>query len=371
MKNGWQHQNLIKFVALCAFLLGIFGIQDQVLAAKTTGAQFQVKAIVPEQQADKNANFFKFDSASGQTTQLGVTVTNNSNKTQTFKIKPTVGTTNDQGTVLYSDVQRKRDSSLKLDFTKLGPETKTVKVPAGQTATYTTSVTIPNTPFTGAVVGGFYITSPSLNKAAMAKKGKKNSVGIRNVYSYAIGALVNVGDVSTIQPDFKITTVKPTVLNQKGAAVGNIQNFKANYVSGKRLAMTARVYKRGSNEKLFEQTVLNMNFAPNSNMNIPVSWGNNEMEAGNYTMKVIVTRGLKSDTDHKIWRLSKNFTITPSQANRANQNPNLKKNYMWLIILLIVVLVLLISVLLVYVYKRGKRNNNTQPAKTQRRRRQR
>lgn len=372
MEIGWNSQKLlVKFAILWAMILGgsfIFG-QQHVAAASNSSAEFQVKAIPPEQQTTQNTNFFSFDLAHGQTAQLGLTITNNSNATQTFKVKPTVGVTNDQGTVLYSDTSKTRDSSLKLDFTKLGPEVKTITVAAGQTGTYTTSVTIPENNFTGAIVGGFYINSPSLNEAAMKKKSKKNSVSIRNVYSYAIGALINVGDVSTIQPNFRIRTVKPTVVNQKGAVVTNIQNFNANYVSGRKLAMTARVYKRGSTEKLFDNTVLNMNFAPNSNMNLPVSWGNTEMEAGNYTMKVTITRGLKSDMDHKVWHLTKNFTITPAQASRANQNPNLKKNYMWLIILLVVVLVLLVSVLLVYVYKRGKQTNTSAGKPQQRRKR--
>lgn len=356
----------VTWLLFCGILLLSLSISvGKADAAGSTDSQFQVKAVVPSQQENKEANYFKFSLSQGQTTTLGLRVYNLSKKKQTFRVRPTVGVTNDTGTILYSDVSKTRDNSLKFDFTKMGPQARELTIPAGETGIYTTQFTIPNQAFTGVVVGGFYIDSPTINKAALKAAKKKKSIQIRNVYGYAIGAEVNIGNVDQINPDFKLTAVKPTVISQKGAAVGIVQNTQPQYVGEHRLSLKTSVYKRGSTKKLFSTNTTGMNFAPNSHVNVTVSWGNNRMEAGDYTMKVKATRGEKGDLDIKTWHLSRNFTITPEQAARANKNPNIKKNYMWLIILLIIVLVLLVALLLVYVYKKGKTSRH-EPTKQKR-----
>ncbi|MCD2256942.1 DUF916 and DUF3324 domain-containing protein [Lactobacillus sp. CC-MHH1034] len=336
------------------------GIVTNRVQAADDGIGFQVKAVPPAQQEDQNSNYFKLNLAPGQSTQMSVDVLNETNQAQSFRVRPIVAVTNDQGAIIYTDTSKSRDSSLKLDFSKLGPETKVFKVPAGRIGRYTTDVTVPNQPFNGMVLGGFFVDSPSLNQTAERQKRSKNSLQLTNQYGFAIGAQLNVGNVAAVKPDLRLQVVHPTVLDQKGTVQGVVQNFKANAIQSHRLNMHARVYKRGSNKVLHSNRVSNMSFAPNSHLNVPVSWGNDPMAAGDYTMKITSVLGDKGARDYRVWHLTRNFTITPSQAKRANQNPNLKKNYLWLIILLIILLVLLVVILLVYVYKRGKRANNGQ-----------
>ena len=77
------------------------------------------------------------------------------------------------------------------------------------------------------------------------------------------------------------------------------------------------------------------------------------MKAGNYTAKV------KIKTNDHTWNLTKNFTITPDQAKKANsQNPNLKKDYTFLIVLIIIIVILLIIALFYWFYKKGQSSSN-------------
>ena len=318
-----------------------------VTAAITGAAGFSV-ALSGGQSTSNNDNFFILNLQPGQSQQVNLKITNNLDKKIRVAVLPTVAGTTNQGQLDYANLSSKRDSSLQHDWTKMGPQKVTISLPPKSAQTVTQTITAPKKSFNGVMLGSFYIHSPSIDKQNAAKKLKHS--GVNNLYAYSISILMNCGAVEQVQPDLRLRSIRPGVLEAGPAVFINIQNFKAKYINKNAMRIRARIYPAHSQKLLYQSKIKNGNFAPNSNFSFPVSWNHHPMKAGNYQARVQVSAQARS------WNLVKNFTISPAEARKLNRNdPNIKPNYWPLILVLIIVVLLLIALLFYWFYKHGQR----------------
>ena len=118
----------ISLFSLIVVLMGVFVLPNTSEAAMTTQAGFEVTTIPPEQQTSKNLGSFSFNANAGESYKMGFKIKNDKNYPIKVKIIPTVAVTNSNGDIIYNKVTKKRDSSLKMDFTKLGPKKLTISL---------------------------------------------------------------------------------------------------------------------------------------------------------------------------------------------------------------------------------------------------
>ena len=286
----------------------------------------------------------------GQTTEIKLMVINKASNTRNFIYYSSTAYTNDNGSLAYDNL-KVTDPSLKIQTKDaVSPKKSTFKVPGNTTATITLKVTVPKKSFNGTLMGGVTV-APYKEKA----KGTVGSNGnlIKNKFSYTIPLQIHQKGADGEEAKYSVRTVKPgTVTSSKGQHQGvlaNIHNSTNSYTGP--LSAKAIVTKKGDKSFKITQTYSSQSIAPTTNYNLPISWGKNALQSGNYHLKLTykTTGGIKS------WELNKDFTITNNDAAKYNKLAGIKPNYLWLYILLGVLALAIILGLGIYL---GKRNNN-------------
>ncbi|MFD1671277.1 DUF916 and DUF3324 domain-containing protein [Agrilactobacillus yilanensis] len=364
MKRHCKRWVAVLLLPIIAISFSFFKTTDPVQGVKIPDLPVNLVPVVPEIQKDQAAGYFSVNMTAGQTVPMNLKLENTSKKTISVRIKPVVATTNAEGTISYLPTDRPKDNSLILDFTKLGAKAQTVTLAPEEVKEVAQSITIPaDSTFNGTVLGSFYVWSPKIDNQKRQKAAKKKGVSVYNVYGMYIGAVINVGAATSVNVDFKLNQVKPGVNGGKPAVLANLQNFKAQSLPNKALTVNAKVYAKGSNKVIKDMGVKKMSFAPNSNVDLPISWGSDEIQAGDYTLKLTAKTALKT------WHFKKNFTVSGKQAQSVNQVLPKKNSYLWLWILLAIVIIIAGIVLMSYLYRRGVHKGQAQSSKTPHQRR--
>lgn len=362
MKNTVKKYRLILISLVTVLCFGFFWDSQDVAAVQIPDLPVDLQPVIPEVQTDKNSGFFSVNMTAGQTVPMNLQLKNTSNKVVKLKVKPAIASTTVDGAISYEPKNGAKDNSLKLDFTKLGPTVQNITLKGHETKIVTQNVTIPaDSKFKGLVVGSFYVWSPEINKAKQQKAAKKKGVSVYNTYGMYIGAAISVGDARSVNVDFRLNQVRPGINAGQPAVLANLQNFQPQAVTNQKLTVTAKVYPRGSDQAIKTMGVKKMSFAPNSNVDLPITWGKQDVQAGDYTLKMTAKTSLKT------WHFKKNFTISGKQAQKVNQVVPKKHNYLWLWIAIVVLLVFAGIIAIAYFYRRGvnKGQNKNQPKRQQ------
>ncbi|WP_057814929.1 DUF3324 domain-containing protein [Companilactobacillus futsaii] len=339
-------------ISFCMFLMAVMNFQTNISAA--TSGQYALKV------GGENTDNVNIDNGSymitgdpGQTVEVKLLIINKSSDARKFEYNVnTAYTTNDGG--LGYDKRKVTDSALKIQTGNLAdPNHAVIKIPGTTTATVTAKITIPKKKYTGYLMGGFNVR-PYKEKA----KGTVASNGtlIKNKFSYSVPIQIHQKSSENAEPKYSITSVKPGIQNlgqkKHGAVYANIHNASNSY-SGQ-LDSKAVVTKKGDKSFKITETKNGQNIAPTSNYNYMISWGNKNLQSGNYHLKLTykTSGGLKS------WILEKDFSITNNDAAKYNKLAGIKPNYLWLWILLGVLALAIILGLGIYLGKRNNNNNN-------------
>lgn len=330
-----------KYLLLLATVgLTLFGGQS----AFADDMNYSVKADIPENQIGKNLSYFDLKMAPGAEQDITVTVSNRSDKKETIELEVNNAMTNQNGVIDYSQHGKKTDESLKYPIEKLvtNNQQKVVFSP-GETKKVSFHLKMPNEKITGTILGGIHIS-----KESEAKKGKKQSVTIENLYSYVLGLQIRE-DMEIVKPVMNLKNVKPTLVNYRTAVAANLQNSTPTIL--RNVSVDSKVYKKNSDAVLHETKKENMNVAPNTNFDFPISWDNEELEPGTYTLKMHV------GADQGEWNFTKDFTIQGKEVKKLNDAAvELKKTDNTLIYILIgVIIALILGFILFYLKMRKKK----------------
>lgn len=324
---------------LCALSLG-----SQPTYAATMA--FSVKANLPENQIDKQKTYFDLKMKPGEKQEISLTVHNADTKEVKISIVPNVALTNQNGVIDYSQEKSKKDSSLKVPITSIISKKQEVTLAPNETKDAKFSIQMPAEEYDGIILGGFYI----YKETPEDEEGKEKNVQIKNRYSYVIGLQLSETEAPVI-PELKLNQIKPALQNYRTAVTANIQNAEATILND--LGVVAKVTKKGNSKVLHEEKKDGLSMAPNSNFDFPISWDNQRLEAGDYTLD-LVAKG-----QDKEWKFEQDFSIKDKDMKKLNTEAvELERgepNWVMLILSVVGGLFVLIIVLVVILYKRKQK----------------
>lgn len=359
MKRGTNNKmkKLLSMITVC--LLGIY-LFPTIGQAEDKAMAYSVKANIPENQINKTLTYFDLKMEPNQKQEITLTVTNSSDQEETIIISPNVAITNQNGVIDYSQSGGKLDSSLKNPLTSIISNTQEVKLAPKESKEVPFILQMPEKPFDGTVLGGFYIAKKENEKDL--KEADKN-VQIRNQFSYVIGLQIRE-NINEIEPDMVLNKVQPALLNYRTAITANLQNTKATMM--KDLEVVAKVTKKGETKILHEATKKSMSMAPNSNFDFPINWDNEVLKPGTYMLNLVAKSGDKE------WKFDKEFTISDKESKKLNKDAvelvKEEPNW-WLIIGLVAAgMIVLFALLAFFINKNARKKEAEKQARLRRQR---
>lgn len=344
---------------IVALLLG--GQISPIIGQAEESMAYSVKANIPENQINKTLTYFDLKMEPGQEQEISLTVSNSSDKEASISISPNIAMTNQNGVIDYSQFKPKLDSTLEIPLNSIISGKQDVTLAPNETKQIPFTIKMPEKAFEGIILGGFYISKETINNSSKEEK----DVQIKNNYSYVIGIQLRES-LNEVIPELKLNKIKPALLNYRTAVTANLQNTEATLIKG--LNVHAKIWKKGSSKILHEIKKTDLSMAPNSNFDFPISWDNQILEAGSYTLKLEASSG-----EHK-WNFEEDFMISAKESRSLNKEAVEleKKDPDWFMIIVIVALITLIGIILIsffiYKYKKKKEAERQARLKKQRKR---
>ena len=343
-----------KLYSLIVILL-IGSLISPIIGRAEGSMAYSAKANIPENQINKTLTYFDLKMEPGQEQEITLTVSNSSDKQTTIILSPNIATTNQNGVIDYSQTKGKLDSTLKTPLSSVISKEQEVTLAPNETKQVPFTLKMPDKSFNGLLLGGFYVTKKE--EAEDSKEAEKN-VQIKNNYSYVIGIQLRES-LEEVKPQLKMNQIKPALLNYRTAVTVNLQNTEATII--KEFDVHAKVRKKGNGTVLHEATKTDMSMAPNSNFDFPISWDNQSLEPGTYTLDMTAKSGENQ------WTFEEDFTISAKESKTLNTDAVEleKKAPNWTLIILSVIgaMTLLIGGMLYLIYKHKKKKEAARKAR--------
>jgi len=266
----------------------------------------------------------------GETRKLTISFTNTGTGAQALRVVPTNASTSLTGEFTYGTPVKSNHYGLPFNF-NAATQTKDVTVPASGSKDVTFKVKLPESKFTGLVIGGFHIMSAA------------------DVTQY-----VDIPVWLTMTND--LPSPKLMFMNLEGASHSsqtyldlNIANMTAvalNNVSYSFTITSADLLSRvGINKRQYQAVKSDLKVAPNSLLTIPFNTHDAAIAAGKYEIKGTIKSNGQS------WNINTNAVVDKQSADRANaKDPNLIRDYTLWFVLGILALVILIGVVLSVIF---------------------
>lgn len=326
------------------------------LSAEASELNFSVTTIKPEFQVDKNKTYFDLQLEKNQQDFIEVMLVNNTKEPVVVEASLNRATTNINGIVEYGESNFKEDSSLinnieeyvtisEPEITLSPEESKRVKM----------TVKAPSEEFSGVMAGGLTFKE----KADPTKEEELKGLAIKNEYAFVVGILLHGNTPQTdLESEVVMNQVEAGQVNYRNVISANLQNTQAKYVN--EMTTKTTIQKVGSSEILYKDERTDLQMAPNSNFDYPISLNGKKMEAGNYLLKMSVT---SADGD---WEFEKEFDISAEDARKYNkQDVSIEKDYTWWYVGgAIAVILLLQLIVFVTLSIRKKRNKKKSKRKS-------
>ncbi|MFD1484079.1 WxL protein host-binding domain-containing protein [Lacticaseibacillus baoqingensis] len=273
---------------------------------------------------------------------MSVAVTNSAKTPQTFMVQAANAVTNSNGIITYNQGAAKT-APKHVAFSDLLPErTKaTVTIPAGHTQTVAFTVTTPQTPFNGLVLGAFSVRSLTAAQAAQ-KQG-----GFANLANYVIGVSLTENHAK-ITPHLTYHGAKYASQNHLPHVAITLANTQPVIIGT--VHLTAKVTdEHGKVVAATEQAGLN--FAPSNRFDYHLATkANRALAAGKYRLQ------LKIKADNGQWSFDRHFTVTKNTVKHTKVAHFINwKHWLWLVIDGLAVLII-IGFLLNLILRRNKRH---------------
>lgn len=343
-----------KLYSLIVILL-IGSLISPIIGRAEGSMAYSAKANIPENQINKTLTYFDLKMEPGQEQEITLTVSNSSDKQTTIILSPNIATTNQNGVIDYSQTKGKLDSTLKTPLSSVISKEQEVTLAPNETKQVPFTLKMPDKSFNGLLLGGFYVTKKE--EAEDSKEAEKN-VQIKNNYSYVIGIQLRES-LEEVKAQLKMNQIKPALLNYRTAVTVNLQNTEATII--KEFDVHAKVRKKGNGTVLQEATKTEMSMAPNSNFDFPISWDNQSLEPGTYTLDMTAKSGENQ------WTFEEDFTISAKESKTLNTDAvELEKkapNWTLIILSVIAAMTLLVGGMLYLIYKHKKKKEAARKAR--------
>lgn len=327
---------------------------SQVTSHKTDEVGFSVEAKLPQNQIDSNVTYFDLKMEPEDKQTLEVEVRNTSSEEITVKVQAITASTNRNGIIDYRTPDVK-DESMKTAFSEIAvPQEDILTIPENSSKVAKINVTMPEEEYDGVILGAIFLQKVALEEnedvSAISSKPKTAGTTIENTYSYAIGVKLTETD-KEILPDFEVVSVEPTLINHQKAITNNIRNTQAAIVKG--MDVSVKIHKENSSEILLENSLTNVDMAPNSVLPFPVLLNEVNLAPGKYISSIHLQLGEDE------WDFDQPFEITADAVNMWKEQ-EIKETAgipIWAIVLIcigVLILLALIFFIILLLKKRSK-----------------
>lgn len=297
-------KRVTKFVLLTlAIFITAMGVATKVTQAKSSVNQFQVKPILPADNAAKSS-YFDLKVKPSQSQVLKIRIFNNSTKRQQFYVKPSNATTSSTGAIAYTGSSKKDASAATAFSDMISDKTgKPVTIDGQSSATVSFKLNVSKQQFTGTVLGGFVVHSVSASDHAA-----QNS-GVNNLARYVVAVRLKESS-TTVKPNLLYHGTHYAGMNGLPAIQVKLQNNQPVIIGNVHLKATVTGEGNKTVAKVDNQL---LNFAPTSRFNYTISTLNGQqLKTGQYRLLMTV----KGDNGY--WKFDKLFTVTNSDTASAH-----------------------------------------------------
>jgi len=291
-----------------------------VSAKDPSGAEFIVKAVIPENQTDRNHTYFDLNMKASQNQTIGVEIWNLTDQEISIETHIHSATTNRNGVIEYGERDVVPDASLVFQMKGIITCDSLVTVPANGKTVFKLQIQMPEKEYEGILAGG--ITFQLAENEIAEEAGSAGGYAIQNTYSYVIGIVLRE-DEKELQPELVLNDVFYNGETEMPELSVNIRNIKAAYVND--LGVKARIVRKETAKTLHQTTEEHMRMAPNSNFDFPIDLNGKSLSDGEFTLYI------NAATAEKEWNWEKDFTIISGIAH-AEETPIYDKTtrYLWL-----------------------------------------
>lgn len=363
---GWKLNTLITMklaiklytmVAVIVLFLGMFMINTVTAKADSTstssGLSFTVKTNLPDNQIDKNNDFYQLKMQPGQKQTITATIYNITQKETKVAINVQSASTTINGSLDYSKAPNSWDNSLKYKLSDMIRYPKLVTVDAGKSQDVSFEITMPNDLFNGILLGGITFNQADSDGVKLGR-----GASIQNRYAYAVAMVLKESD-SQVKPNINLQRVTPGQNNGHNVLNVSFQNDQPLLMSN--VQVNAKIYSEMGKKPVYSSRKSDMQMAPNSQFKYPVSLQGTPMQPGKYRIEATVT-GTAYKTP-KTWHFSRKFTIERQEAHALNQsdvdlaaNTN-NQTILFIAFAMIALLIILFMILLILKRKKSHTMN--------------
>ncbi len=341
-KNKIQQAGLILFLLLVSLLAPI-----RVEAEEGT-LNFYVTPEFSENQKSGNDRYFQLTLPPDATEKLTLKLQNANAEAKKIKITPHTAYTNVMGVVEYGQDAEQADPTLQHSLDELIEQPEIIELGGNETKTVTLDLKMPKEAFEGFLAGGLRIEE--VKEDTTEETSDEEGVAIQNEFAYIIGVVAS-NNQDAVQPDLDLLDVFADQLNYRNVISANLQNFTPTFVN--RLEVEATVQQVGEEEILYQASQEQMQMAPNSNFNFPISLEGDRFRSGEYLLKMTARSGEEE------WQWERKFTIEADEARALNQQDvtiDTSLNW-WLVAAISLIILLLLLIVWLLIKKRRPKND--------------
>lgn len=334
-------KKLMRFFLFVLFIVSpITGYADE------EGLYFYVQPEFPESQLEGNTSYFDLRLDPGQTETLVLQLSNIDSEAVTIQITTHTAYTNVHGVVEYGKDTEQPDNTLPYSLDELIETPEAITLEANENRTVELPLTMPEEAFEGMLAGGLRISEVKEENASEESSGE--GVAITNEFSYVVGVLVS-NNRSSIAPELDLLDVFANQLNYRNVISATLQNSSSTFIN--RLEVEATVQREGETDILYEAQKEQMQMAPNSHFDFPISLEGARFQSGNYILNMIARSGEEE------WEWTHSFTIEAEEArtwNRRDVTIDTSTNW-WMV----VSIGLVVAFLAFIIYKEVRKRDET------------
>lgn len=330
---------------------------------------FAIQPEIPSNQLDRSVSYFDILLGKGQSQVLNIDLRNDTKQAVTVSVEVASATTNLNGVVEYSPNEIKPAASLTYNLAKQVTFPKEVTIAPDSTTQLPITVTMPDQEFNGVIAGG--ITLKEKKTGTTNSSSTEAGVAINNEFSYVVALLMRQNQTA-VAADLKLNNVFADQVNYRNVITTALENPTATYIN--KVAVDGQIVKKGDQTALYTIHKDDMQIAPQSTFDLPISLDGEALEPGTYVAQLTVYGFLNADgqyqrtsgetTQHyqNRWQLEKEFTIAAKEASDLNQKDVTvaKATNWWLyaLLLILILLILVVAYLLWLLWRRKKKERS-------------
>lgn len=327
-------------LAICCMFAFSFPLVTEAETDSEVG--FHIKAIIPENQADKKLTYFDLQLEPGQKQTIKFLIENTSNEESTYQVAVNQAYTNDQGFIDYTQPTDEPDIPEEFQIDNIAKVPESITLAGGKSQEVSVDLTMPEKEFDGQILAAIHVM----------KVGQAEQEGqIVNNYGYVLG-LKLTNNTNEVQRKVELEGVEPAISFGKTSVVATLKNPTMEAIG--HLKYNAEV-KDAAGETVKEVSYdKEMQMAPLSTYRFAIDWDNERLEAGDYSLHLAV-----ADAKDNEWVFDRDFTISESDAKEVNKVAISKVNQQsiptWVYVVVGVLLGIILLLIIYFLFIRKKK----------------